>query len=104
MLAIHRHAEGATQLLFIKKVSGLGKLLNPIDHFARCAVEMRDGEELGPRRGVVQTAERGFQVFDRWILRHASTPSCFQAATHRASSRVHAAGVTNSTARRMRAT
>src|SRR5687768_10161554 len=33
MSAMHRHAKGTMQLLFIEEVSSLGKLLDPIDYF-----------------------------------------------------------------------
>jgi hypothetical protein len=66
MLAVSRHGKGTMQLLFIKEVSSLGKLQDPIDHFGRGAVEMRNSEELGPWSRVVQAAHCCFQA--RWSL------------------------------------
>src|SRR5688572_5032757 len=63
MLAVYGHAQRAMQLLFVEEVGGLWELKDQADRLGRGAVQMRDGEEFGPRRRIVQTAKRCFQFF-----------------------------------------
>src|SRR5687768_10787871 len=57
MLAVDRHAERTLQLLLIEEVGRFRELQDATDRRGRRAVQMRDGQELGPRCRIVQAAK-----------------------------------------------
>src|SRR5690606_3885687 len=65
MLAVHRDAERAMQLLLVHEVGRFWQFQKPADRLRGCAVEMRDGQEFGPGRRVVQAAEGRLEFMGR---------------------------------------
>ena len=73
MLAVYRHAKRSAQLVLVEEVRRFRQFQDTVHDFRRGAVLVRDAEELGARRRIIQASQRRFKFRCGWrFRRHAA--------------------------------